>query len=258
MGDRARCEYADGGCMKTAALLAFAAGALCAQTVQVYSEFAQINDAGEVLAPENPREILSPAVARNAFSSFQIAIQVAKGTKFLVYMGQNPDDAAKVTLYRRRAGKLEPVELPYSSDSSQVLWMDLWVDANAPVRRVKIEPQVGIDSDWVTYPMEVRVMDPVVPGSPSPAPEVASPFEVMRAFLCGRKVPPVANPIPVGADLLFRNAQQDMALAAAGSVPLRDEMKKAMGGCNANPPADPEFYLRLRDYLFTPLWKKVR
>jgi len=35
-------------------------------------------------------------------------------------------------------------------------------------------------------------------------------------------------------------------------------MKKAMGGCNANPPADPEFYLRLRDYLFTPLWKKVR
>ena len=37
--------------------------------------------------------------------------------------------------------------------------MDLWVDANAPVRRVKIEPQVGIDGDWVTYPMEVRVME---------------------------------------------------------------------------------------------------
>jgi len=58
--------------------------------------------------------------------------------------------------------------------------------------------------------------------------------------------------------MVFRNAQQDVALAAAGSMPLRDEMKKAMGGCNAAPPADPEFYLRLRDYLFTPLWKKVR
>ena len=57
--------------------------------------------------------------------------------------------------------------------------------------------------------------------------------------------------------MLFRNAQQDVVLAAAGSMPLRDEMKKAMGGCNA-PPADPEFYLRLRDYLVTPLWKKVR
>ena len=244
--------------MKWAISLALAGVALCAQNVQVYSEFAQINDAGEVVAPANPREILSPAVARDAFSSFQIAIQVPKGTKFLVYVGQNPDDAAKLTLYRRRAGRLEPIELPYSGESSQVLWMDLWVDANAPVRRVKIEPQVGIDGDWFTYPMEVRVMEPVMPDRSAPTQGVASPFEVMRAFLCGTKVPPLAGRVPVGADLLFRNAQQDVALAAAGSIPLRDEIKKAMGGCNANTPADPEFYLRLRDYLFTPLWKKVR
>ena len=244
--------------MRTAALLALAAGALCAQTVQVYSEFAQINDAGEVLAPGNPREILSPAVARNAFSSFQIAIQVPKGTKFLVYVGQNPDDAAKVTLYRRRAGKLEPIELPYSGESSQVLWMDLWVDANAPVRRVKIEPQVGIDGDWATYPMEVRVMEPVVPDRSGPEEGVASAFEVMHVYLCGGKIRPIAGRVPIGAEMVFRNAQQDVALVAAGSMPLRDEMKKAMGGCNAAPPADPEFYLRLRDYLFTPLWKKVR
>jgi len=244
--------------MKPAALLALTASALCAQTVRVYSEFAQINDAGEVLAPDNPREILSPAVARNAFSSFQIAIQVPKGTKFLVYMGQNPDDAAKVTLYRRRAGNLEPIELPYSGESSQVLWMDLWVDANAPVRRVKIEPQVGIDGDWVTYPMEVRVMEPVVPDRSGPEEGVASAFEVMHVYLCGGKIRPIAGRVPIGAEMVFRNAQQDVALAAAGSMPLRDEMKKAMGGCNAAPPADPEFYLRLRDYLFTPLWKKVR
>jgi hypothetical protein len=244
--------------MKWAISLTLAGVGLCAQNVQVYSEFAQINDAGEVLAPENPREILSPAVARNAFSSFQIVIQVPKGTKFLVYLGQNPDDAAKVTLYRRSAGKLEIVELPYSGESSQVLWMDLWVDANAPVRRVKIEPQVGIDGDWFTYPMEVRVMEPVVPDRSAPAQGVASPFEVMRAFLCGTKVPPRAGRVPAGADLLFRNAQQDVALAAAGSTPLRGEMKQALGGCNANPPANPEFYLRLRDYLFAPLWKKVR
>lgn len=225
--------------------------------MRVYSEFAQINDSGEVIAPANPREILSPAVARNAFSSFQIAIQVPKGTKFLVYVGQNPDDAAKVTLFRRRADKLEPIELPYSGESSQVLWMDLWIDANAPVRRVKIEPQVGVDGDWITYPMEVRVVEPVVPGSAFTQ-EVASPFEVMRAFLCGTKVRPLAGRVPAGANLLFRNARQDVALAAAGSMPLRDEMKKAMGGCSATAPADPEFYLRLRDYLFTPLWKKVR
>jgi len=238
-------------------LLVLAGGAPCAQTVQVYSEFAQINDAGEVVAPENLREILSPAVARNAFSSFQLAIQVPKGVKFLVYVGQNPDDAAKVTLYRRRAGKLERVELPYTGESAQVLWMDLWVDESAPVRRVKIEPQVGADGDWVTYPMEVRVMEPVVPDKSPVTQGAASPFEVMRAFLCGTKVRPGAGRAPSSAELLFRNAQQDVALAAAGSMALREEMKKAMGGCSANPPADPEFYLRLRDYLFTPLWKKV-
>ncbi len=244
--------------MKPAALLALTAGALCAQTVQVYSEFAQLNDAGEVVAPANPREILSPAVARDAFSSFQIAIQVPKGTRFLVYVGQNPNDAAKVTLYRRRAGKLEPVELPYSGESSQVLWMDLWFDANAPVRRVKIEPQVEVGGDWVTYPMEVRVMEPIVPASVVTTKGGTTPFEVMRAFLCGTKVRPVAGEDPVGAELIFRNVQDDVTLAALGSEALRDEMKKAMGGCNANPPADPEFYLRLRDHLFTPLWKKVR
>src|SRR5258706_15750561 len=128
--------------MKWALLLGFGGGFLSGQSIQVYSEFAQPTDAGEVVAPENPREILSPAVARNAFSSFQLAIQIARGVKFQVYIGQNPDNAAKITLYRRVGGKLVPVVVPYEGESSQVLWMDLWVDANAPVRRVKIEPQV--------------------------------------------------------------------------------------------------------------------
>ena len=237
--------------------LALAGVALCAQNVQVYSEFAQLSDTGEVLAPENPREILSPAVARNAFSSFQIAIQVPKGTKFLVYIGQNPDDAAKVTLYRRRAGKLDPVELPYSSESSQVLWMDLWVDANAPVRRVKIEPQVGIGGDWVTYPMEVRVSEAQVPQKIE-QPNEMTPFETMRLFLCQGEDVTSTDLGNTVRSLQARNAREDVAIASAGSMALRDEIKKAMGGCNAKPPPDPEFYLRLRDYLFTPLWKKVR
>jgi hypothetical protein len=243
--------------MKLAVLLALAAGAICAQAVQVYSEFARFNDAGEVIAPANPREILSPAVARNAYSSFQIAIQVPKGAKFLVYVGQNPDDAAKVTLYRRRAGKLEPVELPYSGESSQVLWLDLWIAANAPVHRVKIEPQVGIDGDWVTYPMEVRVSEAEVPTTIVGANEM-TPLEIMRLYLCrGEEVPTADLGVSVRT-LQARNARQDVAITSAGSMTLREEMKKAMGGCNAPAPADPEFYLRLRDYLFTPLWKKVR
>lgn len=235
--------------MKWALLLRLAGGLVLGQSVQVYSEFARLNDAGNVLAPENPREILSPAVPRNAFSSFQLAIQVPNGVKFLVYIGQNPDNAAKITLYRRDAGKLVPVVAPYEGVSSQVLWMDLWVDGNAPVRRVKIEPQIGIAGDWVTYPMEVRVMEARVPEHSTGATSAVASFDMMRAFLCGGEARRLSGEIPMGAELQSRNALQDIALAGAGSAALREDLKKAMGGCSAPAPADPEFYLRLRDVL---------
>jgi len=242
--------------MKWALLLGLAGGFLAAQSIQVYSEFAQINDTGEVIAPENPREILSPAVARNAFSSFQVAIQVPRGVRFLIYIGQNPDNAAKVTLYRRDSGKLVPVVVPYEGESSQVLWMDLWVDANAPVRRVKIEPQVGIGGEWLIYPMEVRVSEPVVPKAIVES--TRTPLEIMRLYLCqGRRfvtLDGVGISLP---GLRARNAQQDVELAAMGSDAVRQAIKNAIGGCDAQPPADPEFYLRVRDVLFAPP-QKVR
>jgi len=43
-----------------------------------------------VVAPEHPREILSPAIARNAFASFQVVVQVAKGARYTLHIGQNP------------------------------------------------------------------------------------------------------------------------------------------------------------------------
>jgi hypothetical protein len=234
--------------MRWALLLVLASCPLFAQSVQVYSEFAQLNDAGQVIAPENPREILSPAVARNAFSSFQLAIQVASGVKFQVYIGQNPENAVKVSLYRRDGAKLVPVVVPYEGISSQVFWMDVFLNADAPVRRVKIEPQVGIGGDWVTYPMEVRVIDAVVRGNLPSTHAMAEPLEAMRGFLCGSEPGPLRG-APMGAAFRFRNAQQDIALAAAASPAIRDELKRAMGGCSAPAPADPEFYLRLRDLL---------
>src|SRR5204862_200228 len=80
-----------------------------------------------------------------------------------VYIGQNPPEAVKVTLYRWTGEKLERVDLPYTNDTSQVYWMDVWVDAAAPVRRIKLEPQLSVNGDWVTYPLEVRVSDPTAP-----------------------------------------------------------------------------------------------
>ena len=59
---------------------------------------------------------------------------------------------------------LERVELPVDGDGNQIFWMDLWTARDAPVRRIKVEPELKIDEDWVIYPMEGRVMDAVVQG----------------------------------------------------------------------------------------------
>src|SRR5437870_9495826 len=212
----------DNRAVKWALLLSFP---LAAQSLQVYSEFAKIDPSGRVVAPEHPREILSPAVARNAFTSFQVVVQVAKGTRFSLYIGQNPEDAAKVTLYRNG----DRVDQPFEAEGVQVLWMDLWVARDAPVRRVKIEPQLNVGNDWIVYPMEVRVVDATVP---DPLPNAT-----VRSFLCGGKPEPAPAPA-----LRVRNLQQDASLAAHSS---KEELMKLLGPCTAPPPDNPESYLRI-------------
>src|ERR1041385_2485379 len=125
-----------------------------AQSVLVYSEFARINEKGVVTAPAQPREILSPAIVRNGFTSFQIVVEVEPDTPYWLYVGQNPENAVRVTVYRESGEKLEPVELPVGGKSTQVFWMDVWADRDAPVRRIKVQPQLSVKGDWVEYPME--------------------------------------------------------------------------------------------------------
>jgi hypothetical protein len=247
--------------MKRAVMLSLFAVGVFGQTVQVYSEFARLSESGDPVAPAEPREILSPALVRNGFTSFQIAVQVPpaqanKATMFHLYMGQNPEGALKVTVYRRAGDKLEPVGLPYGAESSQVFWMDVWVDGNAPVRRVKLEPQVYVNGDWITYPMEMRVSEVAVPDVPpgnAPA--------TLRAYLCEGAASARSGTASDAASKHARNEQQDVLLAARSPV-LREELKKAMGGCSAPLPSttatDPEWYLRLRDLLSGASAKKVQ
>jgi hypothetical protein len=219
---------------------------LCAQPLHVYSELARIDTLGEVTAPESPREILSPAIARNAFTSFQVVVQVPKGTHYGLYIGQNPQNAVRVTLYRESGDRLEPVESPYEGDATQILWMDVWADRTAPVRRIKVEPELWVNDDWVVYPMEVRIMDATVPDGERPE-GFASPAEVLKNFVCGTKPEPSGPQTLTAAGLRFRNAQQDLALARQAP---REQLRKLAGACETPPPADPEWYLRIRDFLF--------
>jgi hypothetical protein len=230
--------------MKSALLLVLLAWSCAAQPLRVFSEFARINAEGNVTAPESPREILSPAIARNAFTSFQVVVQLPPEKHFDLYIGQNPENAVRVTLYRESGNRLEPVAQPVRGMGTAVLWMDVWAERSAPVERIKVEPQLNVDDDWVIYPMEVRVMDAVVP-EVAKSENAAPPFLLMKNFLCGtRSEASYDNDI---ARMQSRNGHQDLTLARGAP---KADLQKLFGTCEAAPSPDPEWYLRIRDYLF--------
>jgi hypothetical protein len=227
-----------------------------AQSLSVYSDLAQIDAAGKVTAPETPREILSPALVRNGFNSFQVVVEAPEEARWWIFVGQNPENSAKVTMYRESGASLTPVDLPYASSGTQVLWMDLWVEGNARVQRIKVEPELNINDDWVTYPIEARVMEARIPAGPPFLPAVRQELRAvwMRASVC--PLPPGGIDLsglsaggPSLADLRFRNVQQDVRLLEAHAA-AKEDVKNLLGGCAAPLPSDPEWYLRIRDYLF--------
>lgn len=271
--------------MSSRILIALALASLAgAQSLTVYSEFQRVDSLGKIVAADRgaePREILSPAAARGAFASFHVAVSVPPGTSFTLYVGQNPEDAVRVTLYKelyeQHGGewipdKLEHVELPYAGQlemagqTTQAFWMDMWVDADSPVRRIKVEPQLNVGGHWVTYPMEVRVMAATVPEGQypaGPAPAVDAPADsaalgVLASYVCGGEQPHVvAGGTRIG-ELSARNAWQDMALAS--NLPketlwswIGAADRKAWCRAPSHPPdAGAEWYLRIRDRLFQP------
>jgi len=245
------------------AVLTFATCGL-AQTVQVYSELAEIDSSGKVTSPENPREILSPMLVRGGFTSFQIVVQVNPGTAYGLHIGQNPENAVTIKLSREMAdGKLQEVELPFKADRTMAFWMNVWTSPIAPIRRIKIEPQLhiepqpGFEEDWVQYPIEARVVPATVPES---APLAQSGLhgdhadEILRDGLCGHGLGTISHTNPVSiSEARWRNSMQDVALAqmALKARPaIKDDLVKTLGSCTAPPFHEREQYLPIRDYLF--------
>jgi hypothetical protein len=257
-----------------------------AQSLKVYSEFQRIGPQGEIVHIDRgggSREILSPAVARNAYASYHLLAMVPPRSEYSIYIGQNPDNAVRVSLYREIhergiPDRLEPVAEPVTGKTGTrpeavVLWLDLWVDREAPVRRIKVEPQLGIGADWIVYPMEVRVVPARIPqhsSDPAALPPSSSRsdsfvYGAFSNFLCGiAEGPSKPQPLTVRS-LIRRNVLQDMALAKAlnGSqkeavlsglvgptgVPTRDAFCSAVTISTPHNP-NTEWYLRVRDFLY--------
>ncbi len=267
-----------------------------AQSLRVYSELQRVDPFGAIVPPDTPRlpgarprEILSPAVARHAYASFHVVVSFPKGGAFTLHIGQNPEGAFGVSLYKERyvrrgsvwiPEELEPVTLPYTGSlpdrtlpkqTAQAFWLDLWVPARTAPGRVRVEVQMHVNGRWLIYPMEVRVMPATVPSTPP-----LQPFEALgnrpadtaarRAlieYLCGSRPALQGSPRTLGA-FLYRNARQDLALArslesAGGANPFVTQLLRVTGGAGVSswcaapsfPEDGPEWYLRaVRDFLY--------
>jgi hypothetical protein len=168
-------------------------------------------------------------------------------------------------------GTSEPPET-----KSLTYWMDVWVPAHAPVRRVRVEAQLNIGDDWIIYPMEMRIQSATVPvvlptGALPPviATSVESAFGPLQGYLCGKNEKPVGESGTV-RDFIRRNAAQDIALARKMEPSMgRESMEATLSAMldasdakawcasrGASPPkVNPETYLKLRDYLFKTTMK---
>jgi hypothetical protein len=276
--------------MRTLFLTALTVAVCFGQRVHDYSPLTRVDPSGQVIKADRgqrqPRHILSPGVPRNAWSSVRVVVEMDKPEAYTLDVGQNPENAVKATLYREVfvetadgwiPDSLQPVSIPYKGFPTDfrlpgqrvvTFWLDMWVERNAEVDRVKVEPQLSVASidDWVVYPMEVRIQDPVAPALKmtysSKLPAVTSPADEtvrgpLRAAMCGVAESVGSKSAQLTArDLLRRNVLQHTALAG-DKAGLQAAFTKASGidaaaWCKSpsTPPAGPEWYLRLRDLIY--------
>lgn len=261
-------------------LWAVSAAGLSAQGIDIYSEFQRVGPYGDIVAPDRapqPREILSPGVARNAWASFHVAVHMPLNDSYLLYVSTNPLDACSVSMYKEHFVKTAHGWLPdrltelhrlpdygfmpdpddgVPEQTTRVYLLDLWIPPDAPVGRFRLEVQLKAGF-WVVRPMEVRVLAARVPGLEAPRdapalPPVESPADAGAAgpfadFLMGA---PARSCLPPGTvrAIIRRNAMQDMALAARVTTPaaLRNQwaslaFPRVLGA---------EWWLRVRDSLY--------
>jgi hypothetical protein len=202
----------------------------------------------EFMTTAGGREILSPAAPRNGWSSFHILVTAKPLTEFELHIGQNPEDAVRPELYRD--GK--PVEMPYKTvippgNGTVVFRFDFFVDGEAAVRRIKVEPQVLIqEAGWIVYPMEVRIVDARVPPLRVKVEDGAPLLPPLVAHFCGGPPAPAPRTIAQDLALTWTRLPEDQSAAFARALGVAD-MKN---WCKSpSLPERPDWYLSFRDFL---------
>jgi hypothetical protein len=257
---------------------ALAAATLRAQSLEIYSEFQRVDPFGNIVPidrAERPREILSPAVARNAFASFHVVASVPPNTNYLLYVVSNPVDACRVALYKEHFvktgdgwipdtlaevhrlpdfGAMPDPDQDIPGQNTRVYLLDIWIPPDANPGRFRIEVQLKVGY-WIVRPMEVRIIPARVPGAAGQAPGRAVTMPrieegadapataVLDGYISGKPGAPPAQPLTV-RDIIRRNAIQDMALAGSPEA-----LEKLWKGLPSRKTLGAERYLRIRDFV---------
>lgn len=207
--------------------------------LRIYSEFERFNAAGDLIdntPGRTPPEIISPAVVRNSFTSFHVAVTARPGILYWFAVQSNPADVFGIKVYKESASppssildELHEEAKPsyflgqMSANGKDVYLLDIWTPPNADVRTVRFEVLVK-EAYWVVAPMEIRIQAARVPElnlavccDSLPAPDQPSDVFAWEALLTGftgARQSFIASPATVRS-VIHRNAMQDTALIAA-------------------------------------------
>jgi hypothetical protein len=154
---------------------------------------------------------------------------------------------------------LQEVRLPYyfilpdaqdgiSGQTTVTFWLDIWVPAEVPPDRMRLQALLKAGDRWLVYPMELRIRQAIVPAfewKPVPVPPVKARADAALAEAwCGRPAKE-AGPLTV-RQLIARNARRDRLLAQ--TVP-----PEISQWCRHPGALPAEWYLTVRDRIFRPL-----
>ena len=232
-------------------MLVFCCGlaAMHAQEIGIYSEFERFDPFGNPVAADRdmvPREILSPAMARNGHLSVHVVVTAPAGTNYFLYASSNPPDILQLKIYREyftRCGdgycpdwlaeQASPSfgvmpELAHNvnnpaldKQTTRCYLLDISAPADAIPRRVRVEALLKVGT-WLVAPMEVRIVSPTVPAgaegilhedlAPLDAPSSATAEIQLLRYLDG--LPPEwPRQLLRVRDFIQRNAAEDSLLA---------------------------------------------
>jgi hypothetical protein len=280
------------------AVVAFCTGILSAQSIKVriYSEFDRLNTAGEAfetIPGRDPLEIISPAVVRNGYTSFHVAVTARPAVLYWFAVQTNPAETFRIRVYKespdRASSSLvmdqlteEPKPLYFLATmpdglgptATDVYLLDIWTPQDASVGTVRLEAMVK-EADWVVAPMEVRILPARVPDldwqmllANMPAAEKAADIIAWNALLTSftdQPLPPISPPVNVRS-VIRRNAVQDAALIRSLTPTHRQELFRRIFSVLTlqsppgylRPVSSADVYLPIRRFIYISAFRTQR